>query len=355
MFEALKKTKLSTGIQVTDDLVRFVSFRIGKDTMRTHAYGEEFLSAGVVKNGKIVDPDRLTQVLSSLRKKHGFDEVTVVLPEEQSFIFYTTIPDVPGNELQQVIQDHINSFLKLHSKISVRDLICEYEVLGEQDGNYEIQVTVTPQALVETYIRVFEDAGLDPTVLEVGSHMVSQACVAGEDGNACMLVDFGDSRTHITTVSDGHVMESATIAVGKKHLSPVVEKFLNVNGHEANTILSKYGVMRAHKEPQLLSELLHELSPVRDYIDRQFIDWHTRQYKGKRERNPIRSILLHGEGARLSGFAEHLAVSTRIPVEHANVWASVPKFHEAVPDMHYYDTFRFATAVSAALQGMRKK
>jgi type IV pilus assembly protein PilM len=347
------RKKLSVGIQITDDLVRFVAFRVSRGEVSTEAFGEQFLSGDVVRDGKIIDNDRLVHVLRALRKKHSIGDVTVVLPEEQSFVFYTQVSSADsGDELQKVIQDHITSFLKLHSKLSVRDLVCEYDIVGEKEGSYEVQVTTTPKSLVTAYKHVVEESGMHPKIMEVGSHMVSRACLKGEDGQSCLLVDFGDKQTHVAVVSEGVVMESGTIPVGHAHLGPIVERYLNVNNHEAQKILKKYGVGRTHREPELLSHLLHELSPIRDYIDRQFIKWHSREYKNKKQQQPLQKIILHGDGAHVQGFAEHLATSTKIPVEHANVWATQPDFLGRVPAIPYEDTHRYATAISAALRSV---
>ncbi len=355
MFSFTSPMNFSAGIQITDHLIRYVAFEFSKKSMKTKAFGEEFISAGVVEEGKIVDPAGLTATLTTLRKKHALKEVTIVLPEEQSLIFYTNVPFVSGQELDQVIRDHVYAYLHLHSKLSVKELVCEYDVLGKQDGNYSLQVTVTPKTIIESYMKVFKDAGFDPKILEVGSHMISQACLKDNDGMACMVVDFGKDKTNISTVSDGRVMSSDTIPVGHEHLDRVIEEFLNVNSHDAMKIRKKFGLLRTHREPELLAKLFHEISPIRDYLDRRFIKWHLKKYKDSKERNPIKKIILHGEGANISGFAEHLAVSTRIPVEYADVWRHLPEFKETIPNIHKEDTLRYATAISGALQGIYGK
>lgn len=343
--------KRSSGIQVTDELVRFVAFDVKDDEISTHAFGEEFLSPGTVTDGKITNHTNLIHVLSSLKKKYQLDDVTVVLPEEQSFIFHTVVPYAEGGETPRVIQDHILAYLKLHSKLSARDLVCEYDILGVHNQNYEVQVTVTPKSVVESYRRVFEEAGLHVALIETGSHMVSKACLSSSEGSSCLLVDFGAKQTHVSVVSEGGVMESSTLPVGHDHITSVIERFLNVNTHDAQRIKNQYGMLRTHKDHNLLSEIIYELAPIRDFLDRQFIKWNTRDYKTAKQQAPIQKIVLHGEGAHFQGFAEHLALSTKIPVEHANVWEAHPEFLERVPHIPYEETHRYATAISAALRG----
>lgn len=344
------RSKLSTGIQITDHVVRFASFRIKKKQIALHAYGERFLSEGVVRHGRIINPDALIQTLDTLAREYDFTNVTAILSEEQSFIFHTMIPETEAVQLQTIVEDHIRSYLELHEKQSASGFVCEYDVLATHDGVHDLQVTVTPQSILTSYEHVFESAGLHLESIEVGAHMVSRACLSNTDEASCLLVDFGEDRTHVSVVSGADVMETGTVSRGEQHLIPVIEKFLNVNHHEAEQIKNRYGVSHAHREPALLSELAHELSPIREFIDQSYVRWHSREYKTKKQQLPIQKIVLYGTGSHMRGFAEHLAIATRIPVEHAQVWRNYADYYDAVPEIPYEESHRYASVIGAALK-----
>lgn len=350
-----QKSDMTVGVQITDELIRFVGLGVRETGLHVYLYGEEVLSAGAVVDGVIVNSGLVGYALANLRKKYDLHQVHVALPEEQSFTFHSYITWTDdSNELQSMIEDHIVSYLKLHSKLAIDDLVCEYEIVSQEDAVYEIAVWVMPRKIVELYVEVFESAGLDPVTLEIGSRLVTEMAHSSNEDESSVIVDFGASKTHITIESGGTPIHSTTLGVGEQYLTPAIEAFLGVSSYEASRIKEKYGLLRSHKEPALLSELMQELSPIRDYIDRYYINWHTKPYKTKKERNPIMKIIVHGEGAQIAGFRDHLANATRIPAEYLNVWNKVMLPEDRVPELSFDDSLRYATAVSAALHAMKE-
>jgi|GEM_PF-1546283 len=350
-----QKQGMVISMQITDELVRFVGLKDSKDGVFVYLFGEQYFSKGVVKEGKIINIESMKHTLSSIQKTYKLDKVHVVLPEEQSFVFNTVVTkSEDSDELQSIIEDHIVSYLKLHTKLPVKDLVCEYDITGQENEAYEVSVWVTPRVIVDTYVKVFEDAGLDPVTLECGSQVVTSACMDKNGSETCMLVDFGNTKTNIAVTTEGIVVHSATIPIGEHVLAPKIQEFLNVSPREADQIKRKYGLLRSHKEPALLSELIHEIAPVRDYLDRLYIDWLMKPYKTKKERNPITRVVLHGEGSHIAGLRDHMSQATSIPTEYLDVWKHVKLPEDRAPEVSFEDSLRYATAISCALHVMKK-
>ena len=348
------KRDMVVGIQLTDDLVRFVGLRNTDEGIQVYLYGEEYLSAGAIVDGLIQNAATVGFALATMKKKYDLDKVHIALPEEQSFIFHTTVnKSEESDELQSMIEDHILSYLKLHAKLPSHDLVCEYDVINEEDEMYELAVWVTPRSVVDAYLEVIESAGLEPETFEVGSRVVTEAVHSPVDGESTIIVDFGTNKTHVSVESGGTTIHSTTINVGEGSIIPVIKSYLDISDHEAQRIKKKYGVLRSHREPALLSEIVHELSPIIDYIDRYYVDWHTRPYQGSTNKRPITNIKLHGEGSHVPGLRDHFASATRIPTDYLDVWARNGFPKDRAPDVSFEDSLRYATAMSAALYAMK--
>lgn len=349
-----KKQDMVVSMQITDELVRFVGLKNSEQGVFVYLFGEQYFSRQVVEGGRIINPESMKHTLSAVGKTYNLDKVHVVLPEEQSFVFHTVVTKSDdSDELQAIIEDHIVSYLKLHTKMPVKDLVCEYDITGQENDAYEVSVWVTPRAIVDTYVRVFEDAGLDPVTLECGSQVVTSACMDKDGSETCILVDFGKTKTNVAVTTEGTVVHSATIPVGEHVLTPKIQEFLNISETDAEKIKQKYGLLRSHKEPVLLSELVHEIAPVRDYLDRLYIDWFTKPYKSKKERNPITRVVLHGEGSHIAGLRDHMSQSTSLPTEYLDVWKQVRLPEDRAPEVSFEDSLRYATALSCALHVMK--
>lgn len=351
-----KKTDMIVGMQLTDNLIRFVGLAHTKQGVHVYLYGEEYLSQDAIVQGKIVNPATVGYALATIKKKYDLDTVHVVLPEEQSFIFHTHVTKTDeSDELQHMIEDHIITYLKLHSKLSTKDLVCEYDVIGEENDSYELAVWVTPRSIVEAYVEVFESAGLDPETLEIGSRVVTEAIHDEYNEESSVIVDFGSNKTHITVESGGVPVHSTTLELGESDFDSVIQAYLDISDYESGRIKKRYGLLRSHKEPALLSELLHSVSPLTNYIDRLYVDWHTRPDHSKVNSRPITRIVLHGEGSHIAGLRDHVSSSTRIPADYINVWNKVHLPEDRVPDISFDDSLRYATAVSCALHAMQEK
>ena len=345
------RKRLITGIQCTDTAIRFASFHMSKKSVELHAYGEHMLSGDIIKDGALIKPQALTQALMTLRKKYKLKDIHLVLPEEQSFIFHTSMPYSDGDNFETAIKDHIDAYLELHDKEFEGSFTCEGDILGIHDGSYELQITVTPDSVLSSYKHACQAAGFSIQSMEVGAHMVSRACLANAHEESCLLVDFGEEKTHISLVSEEHIMEHETHHLGSKHLIPEIQDFLNVTQADAERIHRDYGLSRNHREPALLARLAERIAPLRKALDRMYVAWHTRDYKTKKQQHPITKIVLVGEGAHLKGFAEHIAVTTRIPVEHAHVWHATDA-HNYIPEIPQHESHRYAHVISAALKGV---
>ena len=349
-----KKQDMVVSMQITDELVRFVGLKNSTEGVFVYLFGEQYFSTGVMQDGKIVNPESMKHTLEAVQKTYKLNQVHVVLPEEQSFVFNTTVTSSDdSDELQAIIEDHIVSYLKLHTKLPVKDLVCEYDITGQENDAYEVSVWVTPRAIVDTYVEVFESAGLDPVTLECGSHVVTSACLDREGNETCMLVDFGNTKTNIAVTSEGNVVHSATIPVGEHVLTPKIREFLDISHQEAEQIKQKYGLLRSHKEPALLTELIHEISPVRDYLDRLYIDWLATPHAAKKDKTPITRVVLHGEGSHVAGLRDHMSQATSIPTEYLDVWKQVRLPEDRAPEVSFEDSLRYATALSCALHVMK--
>jgi len=347
-----KKEDMVVSMQITDELVRFVGVKNSDKGLFIYLFGERYFSPGVVVQGKILNPELMRQTLADLKKTYNLGKVHVVLPEEQSFVFHSMVSKSDGEELQTMIEDHIMSYLKLHTKLPVKDIVCEYDVTGEENDAYEISVWATPRSVVDSYVEVFENAGLDPITLEFGSQVITNVCTEKDGKETSILVDFGNTKTHVSLVTEGVVMHSATIPVGEYSLTPKIREFLNISTPEAEKIKRKYGLLRGHKEPALLSELISEVSPVQDYIDRLYVDWYLQPIASKKSQNPITRLILHGEGSHVVGLRDHMSQATSIPTEYANVWRKIKLPEDRAPEVTFEDSLRYATALSCALHAM---
>src|SRR3989339_2204129 len=77
----------SFGLDISDESLKFVELVATRNGLGVGRYGERSIPLGVIESGKIKDPERMVETLSSLRKEEGVKSVRVSLPEEQVYLF----------------------------------------------------------------------------------------------------------------------------------------------------------------------------------------------------------------------------------------------------------------------------
>jgi Tfp pilus assembly PilM family ATPase len=81
---------------------------------------------------------------------------------------------------------------------------------------------------------------------------------------------------------------------------------------------------------------------------KHFIYWHTHQ-EGNKDHPTIKKIILCGGDSNLIGLAEYFAVSTKNPVEMANVWTNITNTEKHVPEIRFEQSLTYAAALGLAL------
>jgi Tfp pilus assembly PilM family ATPase len=113
----------SFGLDISDESLKFVELLRTKDGIKMGRYGERKIPVGIIESGKIKNPEKLKEVLSSLREEEGVKFVRVSLPEEQVYLFALKLEK---SGLKN-IREGIELALEEHVPIPAQDAIFEYD------------------------------------------------------------------------------------------------------------------------------------------------------------------------------------------------------------------------------------
>lgn len=338
-------TMPATGIDISDRSVKYVHLDTGTKGKQISFWGDEPLEEGIVNGGKILSTEKLIAVLDRIRIKHGLSFVRAALPEEQIYFFTMTIPEGTKKELRNTIE----LSLEEHVPIRAVESLFDFSVLGVVGNQVEVAVVAVPRAVVDSYIEVFEKAGLTLLSLEIEPESIARSVIPVGDTEARMVVDFGDTHTGISVVQKGSVRFTSTIAIGGATLTDTLAKHFNVSKEEAEQMKKEHGLKKNTENQDLFALLLNNVAVLRDEINKHFIYWHTHQDEEGNQRPPITEIVLVGGDSNLSGLPSYLATSLHVKVTLGNVWKNVTLSGMVVPDISKNDSLGFATSIGLAL------
>ncbi|MEI7810039.1 MAG: pilus assembly protein PilM [bacterium] len=340
----------SFGLDISEESIKFTELISHKDGIMLGRYGERDVPAGVIESGKIKNLKKLEEILTSLKKEEKIKSVLVSLPEEQIYLFRIKLEKDGLENIRQSIEFSLEE----HIPIPAQDVVFDYEILNEDAKSLNVQVAVIPSNIIEDYVLVFENSGIDVFLFELEAQAIVRAIIRREDPDTYMVVDFGKKRTGISIVSNGILMFTSTVDMGGVILTNVIEKSFKINFEEAEKMKQKYGLSRDSENREIFSVLLNGVSVLRDEILKHFLFWHTNKEEGGKEHPPIKKIILCGGDSNLIGLTEYLSVSMKTKVEVANVWVNISDVEKEIPQMSKEQSLSYATAIGLALGNFEK-
>ena len=102
----------SFGLDISDESLKFVELVTTKNGIQVGRHGEHKLSPDIIESGKIKDPKRLKEILTSLKKNFGLKSVHISLP----------------NESVENVKDYPSVFKS--SKITVKSFVPQIQALA---------------------------------------------------------------------------------------------------------------------------------------------------------------------------------------------------------------------------------
>ncbi len=335
----------SFGLDISDESLKFVELVSSQNKIIISRYGERKIPTGVIESGKIKDPQKMKDILTSLRKEEGVKSVRVSLPEEQVYLFKIKLDKAGLTNVREAIE----LSLEEHIPISAPDAIFDYELLSETDQNLELQVAAIPKNVIEDYLLVFQDSFISVQSFELEAQAISRAIIKKGDMDTYMIVDFGQTRTGIFIISKGSVTFTSTLDVGGGMLNSVIAKNFKISLEEAKKMKQMYGLQRNVENKEIFAVLLNSVSVLRDEIVKHFLYWHTHKNEEGDDNPPIKKVILCGGDSNLIGLADYLSVSMKNQVEMANVWSNIVNTKDYTPEINFRQSLSFSTALGLAL------
>lgn len=334
------------GLDISDASLRFVELVETRKGFTLGRFGYRAIPRGVIESGEIKKVADFRAILVDIKKQHNLEFVAVSLPEEKAYLFDVNIPAMKYAEVRGAIELSLEEYIPLKSA----DAIFDYEIVEETESSFRVSVAAMPRVLVDGYLEAFSGTGITPTAFEVEAHSISRSVVPTSVGGACMIVDFGKTRTGISIVLDQSVKFTSTILVGGDSVTAAIAKNLNISYEEAEKIKRGEVLPTETDTEKLYLALVSAISILRDEITKHRTYWQTRTDDVGGKRPPVEKIYLCGGDSNLKGFVDSISLGFDVPFELANVFVNVNSLDQYVPEITFGESLGYATAIGLALR-----
>jgi len=319
------------GLDIGNHSIKVCQVRWKGDKPELVAIGNTSTTRGIMGSESEDHRKQLSKDVKLARKDAGIktDKVVVGLPEAQIFTQLVTIPKVEDKKVEELVHWEAKKYVP----IPIDEVRVDWIFLGEryidQKPHIDIFLIAAPKNLIQRYINIVKDAGLEPIAIETEAISTTRALwwpVQHKDNkkadlgatDSVMILDFGAKSTDLSVVQNGSLLFSQSLVTGSDALTEALTADFSLELQQAEEYKRNYGL----DESQLEGKIANSLKPVMQVIvneAKKTLDF----FKSRFEKSTPRRLLLVGEGARLPGLMMHMASQLGIESALADPFANV--------------------------------
>ena len=336
-----------TGVEIGNRFIRFAEFKNRKGEIILSNFGEIILSPDTVKDGQIINRDALIKAFKVLKERISSDFISVSVPEEKTYIFNTQIPKLKNSEIRSALEFKLEENVPLKTDESV----FEYENIKGQDSHTDINlnVSVIPKAIIESYLEVIESVGLHVISFELESKMLAKSVVSNASGAAVLVINIKNDSTVLSVVTNGVVRFSSTVSVGESAMLEGLRKMKKENS-VPDKIPSSFLDLGDSIDSETFDSLLNVYSILKDEVEKFNEYWlNLTGSSGGQKAERLHKIVFCGRSAALPGLMAHINQNIAMDVSLANVWVNVIDINKSIPNIGFVDSLDYGVAVGLAM------
>lgn len=310
-----QKTTLSYGLEISDRALRLAAVPKAGEKAVPYALHEIPLSFVPDSLQAVNASPEIKGALKNLVQQFGIHKVHVGIPERHFFFRCIQVPAMKGQNWQEELHMLIDDYLVTKVVLPRRDVVCEYDIIAEADGQWYVAIAVVPKQVVRRYQALLELVGLSPISIEANVHAMRMSCIEDLAHQMSLSVRIEDGTAHAA------IMNGQAVFFDRDFILP--------NRPEA-------------AQKFVLGEVV-----------RMYRDWLRQPYRHKLERQPIGQITLFGGNPDLELLREALSEELHLPVRVASPLKSEIESHdlEHTPPTHAKNLHRFSAAIGLAMAG----
>lgn len=337
------------GVDISPTTIRFIGLKRTARGLELAGFGEQSLPVPLKEFDNLHLNTDVIAALKKVQRANRLSFVEVAIPEEKAYLFTMDVPMGDDASIRNTVEFHLEE----NVPITLADALFEYYIIdkNEKASTLHIAVSVIPISVAEDYIDLFTACGMTPVSFLIENQALSKAIIKKGDKNSYLVVNLGIDKTVLSVVSDAAVQFTSTVHIGSDDFTTAIMKEFNVSKDEAEKMKKEKGFSNGKDNEALFAALINTASALKDEINRIYVFWQSYEEKMKNTRvvNPISHVILAGKDASIGGFRDYLAMSLKIDVELANVWANVMSFEQEIPPIEYLESLNYGTAIGLAL------
>ena len=309
------------GLDIGTSGVRAAEVTMGKGSATLERFGQVALPVGAVRDGEVEDVAVVAGAIRQLwtQAKFSTKKVVVGVANQKVVVRQVDLPWQPLSELKKSLAFQAQDFIPMPVEQAILDFHPLEEFTSDGGGRMlRVLLVAASREMVTSALAAVEQAGLQPTMVDLTSFAVLRAQVSSSPGFAVeaeALVDVGASVTNIVVHQGGVPRFVRILLMGGGDITDAVAERLGVAAEQAESVKQTTGlsVVAGGAQAHPANRAIESTGGAFVEEVRGSLDYYLAQSGSAR----ISRVVLSGGGSRLGGLVERLTTATRLPVEIA--------------------------------------
>ena len=288
---------------------------------RLKNFGMVGLPPEAIVDGAVMNTMVIVDAIRELVARHKIKtkDVAASVAGHSVIIKRINLPLMTPDELDESIQ-----WGGQYIPFDINDVNIDVQILNQQGddaGQMEVLLVAARKDLVNEYVAIIQEAGLNPAVIDVDAFAVENMFELNYDvpQEAVALVDVGSSNVNINVREGGVTACTRDVGIGGRQFTEEIQRALNISYEEAEAM--KVGGSEADATAVVPEEIEAVLSATADNLATEIhrsLDFHL-----SASHTRLARIYLSGGAARTPGLVAAIRDRTGTEIEIVDAFRRV--------------------------------
>ena len=313
------KSKSIVGLDIGSSSVKVVECsRRGRGFELSHV-GMAPLPPEAIVQGAFLNSGAITEAIREAMDAAGIKakNVATAVSGHSVIVKKISLPAMTRDELEESIRWEAEQYIPF----DINEVNLDFQILdtGRTEGQMDVLLVAAKKDLIDDYVHVIQEAGLNPAVIDVAAFAVCNAFEANYDvgpDEVVALVNIGSQVVNINILAGGAPAFTRDISTGGNVYTEEIQKALSVSWEEAERMKIGGSAPEESQEvvPQEVEQAMRTVTDtVLGEISRS-LDF----FSATSAESRISRVFLAGGGAKISGLDAAFQGKTSLPVERLN-------------------------------------
>jgi len=312
MFFSMKKEII--GIDIGSSSVKLVQLKDQKGVYTLQNVGILPLPLEAIVDNTLMDSSSIVETIKKLVKGLNIriKDAACSVSGNSVIIRKISLPAMPPEELE----DQIHWEAEQYIPFDINDVNIDFQILAadQQDpSKMEVLLVASKKEIINDYLAVFNEAGINLAVVDVDSFAIQNAFVLNYDidpDKVCALINIGASMMNLNIVKNDISLFTRDVQMGGNLFTEEIQKQFGVSIEEAER-MKITGDSTDHAK---LNDTISRINETLAMEMRRSLDFYnTTAGEGK-----INEVYLSGGGAKTPMLVEAVHQRLGLPVELLN-------------------------------------